>query len=206
LAVTPARVKPFARVARLSPVLELRRAIPFLAIPVLAFALAILVSGCAIGSSPAAAPSSPPPSPPAPSPTPVAEATNAPKPTEKLDRIGRNRARWDEAGIDSYRIALQYGCFCEFGDGRPVDVRVVEGEVVDVVADGKPVRKRQWQGFPMTVEALFDRAEAAKADADEFDVEFDRELGYPTMISVDHDRNADDDEFQVDVTSLTSAR
>ena len=39
----------------------------------------------------------------------------------------------------------------------------------------------------MTVEALFDYAEAAKADADEFDIEFDRELGYPRMISVDHD-------------------
>ncbi len=129
----------------------------------------------------------------------------SPEPTEKLDRIGRNRAKWAEAGIESYRITLQYGCFCEFGDGRPVDVRVVDGEVVDVVADGKPVRKRQWQGFPMTVEALFDYAEAAKADADEFDIEFDRVLGYPRMISVDQILNADDDEFQVDVTSLTPA-
>ena len=36
----------------------------------------------------------------------------------------------------------------------------------------------------MTVEALFDYAEAAKADADEFDIEFDRVLGCPTQISV----------------------
>ena len=57
----------------------------------------------------------------------------------------------------------------------------------------------------MTVEALFDRAEAAKADADEFEFEFDRKLGYPTMISVDEYVNADDDEFQVDVTSLVPA-
>ena len=74
-----------------------------------------------------------------------------------------------------------------------------------MVADGKPVRKRQWRGFPMTVDALFDYAEAAKKDADEFDIEFDRVLGYPRMISVDQILNADDDEFQVDVTSLTPA-
>ena len=115
-----------------------------------------------------------------PAPRPSPRPQNSPEPTEKLDRIGRNRAKWAEAGIESYRITLQYGCFCEFGDGRPVDVRVVDGEVVEVVADGKPVRKRQWQGFPMTVEALFDYAEAAKADADEFDIEFDRVPRLPT--------------------------
>ena len=191
--------------------LELRRAIPFLAIPVLAFALAILVSGCGIGSGPTTAPSSTPmiaPSstpPTPPSPTPVAEVTKTPKPTDKLDRIGHNRAKWAEAGIDTYRITLRYGCFCEFGDGRPVDVRVVDGEVVEVVADGKPIRKRLWQGFPMTVEDLFDRAEAAKADADEFAFAFDRDLGYPSKISVDQIRNADDDEFQVIVDGLTPA-
>ena len=123
--------------------LELRRAIPFLAIPVLAFALAGLVTGCGIGSSPTLVADR------------LAELVPAvaahrrasrpsrrrpmrPKPTEKLDRIGRNRVRWEEAGIDSYRITLQYGCFCEFGDGRPVDVQVVDGKVVEVVADGKP--------------------------------------------------------------------
>ena len=71
--------------------------------------------------------------------------------------------------------------------------------------DGELVRKREWRGFPMTVDALFDYAEAAKSDADEFDIEFARDLGYPSMISVDQYLNADDDEFQVDVTSLTPA-
>ena len=84
-------------------------------------------------------------------------------------------------------------------------MRVVDGEVVEAAVDGKPVRKREWRGFPMTVEALFDYAEAAKADADEFDIEFDRTLGYPSLISVDQILNADDDEFRVDVTSLAPA-
>jgi hypothetical protein len=38
-------VKPSTRPTRLSAVLELRRAIPFLAFPLLAFVLAIIVSG-----------------------------------------------------------------------------------------------------------------------------------------------------------------
>ena len=104
-----------------------------------------------------------------------------------------------------YRLTLQYGCFCEFGNGVPVKVRVVDGKVVEATVDGKPIPRRQRQGFPMTVDALFEEAEAAKADADKFEFEFDKVLGYPTMINVDQALNGDDDEFRVDVTSLIPA-
>ena len=106
------RVNPCGGLRVSAPCWSSRRAIPFLAIPVLAFALAILVSGCGIGSSPTAAPSSTPTiaaeldTAAAPSPTPVAEVTKTPKPTDKLDRIGHNRAKRAEAGIDTYRITL----------------------------------------------------------------------------------------------------
>ena len=198
-------MKPRAQVARLSGVLELRRAIPFLAFPIVAFALAILISGCGSGVTAIASPSpSPQPSLQAqPSPTLVATITPSPDPTPKPDRIARNRAKWAEAGIDTYRITLSYGCFCNFGNGDPVTVRVVDGKVVEATVNGKPVKPRERRGFPMTVEALFDHAEAAKASADSFEFAFDRELGYPTMIDVDQIRDADDDEFRVDVTSLT---
>jgi hypothetical protein len=193
-------------------VLELRRAIPFLAIPMVAFALAVLVSGCGFGSpstasttaGPTVAPTASAPS--APNPTPVAAITESPKPAEGLDRIARHRATWEAAGIDTYRISLRFGCFCNFGDGRPLDVQVVDGKVVAAAVNGEPVHKRDWRGFPMTVDALFDYAVAAKADADEFDIEFDRTLGYPSVIDVDQIRNADDDEFRVDVTRLVPGR
>ena len=201
-------MKLLARVARLSRVQEIRRAIPFLAFPIVAFALAILISGCGSGAIATTSPSpslQPPPPSPTPSPTLVATITPTPEPTAKLDRIGRNRAKWSQAGIDTYRLTLQYGCFCEFGNGVPVNVRVVDGKVVEATVDGKPIPRRQRQGFPMTVDALFEEAEAAKADADKFEFEFDKVLGYPTMINVDQVLNGDDDEFRVDVTSLIPA-
>ena len=201
-------MKLLARVARLSRVQEIRRAIPFLAFPIVAFALAILISGCGSGAIATTSPSpslQPPPPSPTPSPTLVATITPTPEPTAKLDRISRNRAKWSQAGIDTYRLTLQYGCFCEFGNGVPVNVRVVDGKVVEATVDGKPIPRRQRQGFPMTVDALFEEAEAAKADADKFEFEFDKVLGYPTMINVDQVLNGDDDEFRVDVTSLIPA-
>ena len=199
-------MNPSARVARLSDVLEFRRAIPFLAFPIVAFALAFLISGCGSGTTATISPSPSMQPPPQPSPTLVAAITPSPDPTPKLDRIGRNRAKWAQAGVDTYRLTLRYGCFCNFGNGDPVRVRVVDGEVVEASVNGKPLKPRERRGFPMTVEALFDYAEAAKADADKFEFEFDKVLGYPTMINVDQVLNGDDDEFRVDVTSLTPAR
>ena len=156
----PVGVKLLARVARLSRVQEIRRAIPFLAFPIVAFALAILISGCGSGAIATTSPSpSLQPPPPSPTPTPptlVATITPTAEPTAKLDRIGRNRAKWSQAGIDTYRLTLQYGCFCEFGNGVPVNVRVVDGKVVEATVDGKPIPRRQRQGFPMTVDALFE--------------------------------------------------
>jgi hypothetical protein len=143
---------------------------------------------------------------PEPSPTLVATVTPAPDPTTKLDRIGRNKAKWSQAGIDTYRMTLKYGCFCNFGNGDPVKVRVVDGEVVEATVNGKHLSPRERRGFPMTVEALFERAEAAKASADTFEFTFDKVLGYPTMINVDEVLNGDDDEFRVDVTSFTPAQ
>ena len=97
-------MKPPARVARLSRVQEIRRAIPFLAFPIIAFALAILISGCGSGATATTSPSpslQPPPPSPTPSPTLVATITPTPDPTAKLDRISRNRAKWSQAGIDT---------------------------------------------------------------------------------------------------------
>ena len=117
-------MKPLGRVARLSGVLELRRAIPFLAFPIIAFALAVLISGCGSGATATISPS-PSLALALPSPTlgatitPSPDPTAKPDPSPKLDRISRNRAKWSQAGIDTYRLTLQYGCFCESAAALP---------------------------------------------------------------------------------------
>ena len=144
-------MKPPARVARLSGVLELRRAIPFLAFPIIAFALAVLISGCRSGATTTISPSSslalalPSPTLGA-TITPSPDPTAKPDPSPKLDRISRN-GEGVEAGIDTYRLTLQYGCFCEFGNGAPVKVRVVDGKVVEATATARRSLDGSGRGF-----------------------------------------------------------
>ena len=84
-------MKPTDRVARQRPVLELRRAIPFLAFPLIAFALAFVVSGCGTLPNPLA--TATPPDALHPNQTIAIGPTPIPDPT-KLDEVSRQRAIW----------------------------------------------------------------------------------------------------------------
>jgi hypothetical protein len=174
--------------------------------PILGIALATAMSAC----GPAAGPN-PTPDPPSVAtawPTPPSTIrpveTATPQPTSR-DALARHRHRWERLGITSYRITLAYGCFCEFGDGRPIKVHVVDGRIIEAASRGEPMRLRALRGFPATVEHLFDYV-AASQQADNLDVKYDKELGYPIAIHVDSNVNADDDEFSVDVLRLVPER
>ena len=182
--------------------LELRRALPFLAFPVVAFALALAVSACdaALAPSPSPSPSAAAVVDPTPVPTATPTASPTPEPT-KRSRLNRARDRWAESGISNYRITLTYGCFCEFGDGREIKVRVEDGRFAEASSDGQPLTRRELRGFAFTVEQLFDLV-ASHRNADKLEVAYDKTLGYPRSIDIDNDARADDDELRVEVVKL----
>ncbi len=185
--------------------LELRRAIPFLAFPILAFVLAIVVSGCGASiPNPLATPVPPDalhPNPPA---AVVASPTAVPDPT-KLDEVARQRAIWTQAGIGTYRMTLLFGCECGLGGGKPVEVTVVDGAVTDATVDGRSLSADQRLGYPMSVDELFDYADR-NASAGKLELKYDDHLGYPVALGVDPDLAARDDEIRVAVMKLVPGR
>ena len=199
-------MKPSTRLTRLSAVLELRRAIPFLAFPLLAFVLAIVVSACGAAiPNPLATPV--PPDALHPHPTmPMVEAASiaVPDPT-KLDEVARQRAIWTQAGIGTYRLTLRFGCECGLGGGKPVDVAVVDGAVTQASIDGQPISADQRTGYPMTIDELFDYADR-NASAGKLELKYDDHLGYPVALGVDPDLAARDDEIRISVTRFVAGR
>lgn len=195
-------MKPVTPVARLSAVLELRRAIPFLAFPLIAFVLAFLVSGC--GSLPNPLATANPPDALHPN-QPIAVAPTATPDPTRLNEVSRQRAIWATAGIHTYRLSLMFGCECLLGGGKPVEVTVVDGQVADASVDGKPLTADQRVGFPMTVDELFDYADR-NASAGKLELKYDGRLGFPTALGVDPDLAARDDEIRVAVTKLVPGR
>lgn len=136
---------------------------------------------------------------------PPAEATPTPTPNpSKLTELDRQRALWQQAGIQSYRIRLIYGCQCPLA-GKPVDVTVRRGAVADASMDGKPLPADALTGFPATVDQLFDYAERF-AGAGKVELKYDDRLGYPTALGVDPDLEARDDEVRIAVLELAPGR
>lgn len=113
--------------------------------------------------------------------------------------LAAQRAIWEQEGPDSYEFTLHIEVFGPLhGDYR---VTVVNDAPTNVVREDDSGASLSGE-LPGTIDALFDMLEWSVA-ADSFVATYDTELGYPVVVSIDHYLNAVDDEFGVDVTSLT---
>lgn len=113
------------------------------------------------------------------------------------------RAHWAAADPGSYRFTFFRGCFCAGPIGRYV-VTVTDGTVTAAVGepDGDPVADAALGQFA-TMEDLFDVIEdAIRNEADGFQVAYDPEYAFPTLIDLDRDENAVDDELKIEAGDL----
>ncbi len=114
---------------------------------------------------------------------------------ERQAALDRNRALWESQAIETYTYRLLRSCFCIVGG--EFAVAVSGGEVVGAErTDGTTVPGEELQ-YLQTIDDLFDIIQTAiDYEADAFRAEYDRDLGYPTLIDLDSDRNAVDDEVR----------
>lgn len=104
------------------------------------------------------------------------------------------QARWEEAGLDDYRLQLRFLCFCAEDVVAPVIVTVEDGVVAGVEwaeaqhPDADPPQERP------TVDGLFEIARDAIANADAVRIEYDPRYGYPLTLAIDPDESVNDDE------------
>ena len=122
----------------------------------------------------------------------AAGCSDAPAPAVELQQA---KARWSARQPAAYRMTVVQHCFC----GMPPAIEVVvRGGVVQSrrdVATGEPVEERM-AGLAGTVETLFGVVEQAIAnDAHHLDATFDRRLGYPARVVIDHRVEMVDDEL-----------
>ncbi len=105
------------------------------------------------------------------------------------------RAEWLAAGPTSYSVSYERRCLCPNSGDFVAEVR--DGVVVSVepavgFGGGEELP------FAFTVPELFATVQAAiDRGAAVVDVEYDVMLGYPTRITIDGDRAAEDDELLV---------
>lgn len=122
-----------------------------------------------------------------------------------------NRNLWQHQGIESYMFEFTKLCYCG-GLFNPATI-VVKADTVHAVLDsetGEPLRDPQTQElvltkYPesfLTIDKLFDVIENARKKADELNVEYHRNLGYPEYIEIDYIKEAIDDEVTYKINNL----
>lgn len=127
----------------------------------------------------------------------------------KGDDFRTNQNLWEEQGIDNYSFEFRKLCYC--GGLYNPSIIVVKTDTIYAVLDPKteePLRDPQTQElvFPMysesflTINELFEVIENARNKADKLNVEYDPDLGYPTLVETDYIKEAIDDEvtYQID--------
>jgi hypothetical protein len=115
------------------------------------------------------------------------------------------RDRWNELGLGFYSFVWNHSCEC-IDAGRDIDVEVVDNRIVSArYSNDQTQVPEQNLGGIQTVEEVFATIEDAIADgAFQLRVEYDAALSYPTLVSVDYDKQTADDEFIVRIENLSA--
>jgi hypothetical protein len=133
-----------------------------------------------------------------------AAACGNPNAPDDLDDAERT---WNEQGITSYRLVFDRICFCLTDHAGRFEVMVIGGNVVSVIDPLTGRERVRSDEVAYTVPALFEVIEREHREgADEVDVEYHRELGYPLAIRIDRERQATDDELEITVLELSPLR
>jgi hypothetical protein len=123
------------------------------------------------------------------------------------DDLDDAQRAWNEQGIDSYRLVFDRICFCLTDHAGRFEVTVIGGNVTSVIDPMTGRERVRSDEVAYTVPALFDLiAREHREGADEVDVEYHRDLGYPLAIQIDRVRQAVDDELEITVLELTPLR
>jgi hypothetical protein len=121
--------------------------------------------------------------------------------------LEQNREKWEAQNIDHYRYTVVITCFCIFA-GAEVTYEVQDGQVIDQTVQPHPDRQidpaeiEQFYQEYNTIDKVFDSLQKAADEADEVTVEYEPTYGYPTEISIDHVKEAIDDELYLSLRNF----
>jgi hypothetical protein len=126
----------------------------------------------------------------------------------QLAELDANQQKWESRNVSHYTMKVNLICFCPWGSSMPWMVEVMNREVISVTDNsGQPVPEDDpiWtvdNSDLLTVDGLFAYVRRAIEEADDTNVEYQPDLGYPVTVGVDWIEQAMDDEMGVHISEL----
>lgn len=123
--------------------------------------------------------------------------------------LNENYQKWRSQAITHYRVLVDIGCFCEFSSSMPVVVEVNDGKIISVVdAQGNVLTDDSviltYYRYLLTVDDAFGYAYGSFSNADSVIITYDDQLGYPTHIGIDRNKEEVDDEMGIKLFGVES--
>ena len=121
----------------------------------------------------------------------------------QANELKQNQSLWMEQKASSYKYTFRHGCFCSPETTDPVFIEVRNGEQISITRPTKTTLKPQ--GFEQygTIEKLFELVQSTiNSNPYELTVEYNRQYGYPSRISINPNKNVADDEDSYTVSNF----
>ena len=117
------------------------------------------------------------------------------EPDSDLITWQKNWNKWESMNMTHYVYNFRASCYCIDEWVRGASVTVNNDSVISLLFtdDGKPPQILQISDWH-TINSLFDLSKTIIEEADKFKLEYDKTYGNPTLISVDWNSQAIDDE------------
>ncbi len=130
----------------------------------------------------------------------IASACNDPNLVSKIADIQAAQEQWNGANIQDYQAKVERICFC------PAPFRytmvVEDGKIVQIRDSETGVALEHIEGYS-TVDELFEwLLQAASRDPEKLDLEFHRNLGYPTLVDYNQSNSIADEELFIQILDL----
>ncbi len=117
------------------------------------------------------------------------------EPDSDLITWQKNWNKWESMNMTHYVYNFRASCYCIDEWVREVSVTVNNDSIISILFtdDGEPPQILQISDWH-TINSLFDLSKAIIEEAAKFKLEYDKTYGNPTLISVDWNSQAVDDE------------
>ena len=117
-------------------------------------------------------------------------------PADRRSELERQRAKWVQRHVTSYRLTYRRDCFCGSEFTTPTNIEVRAGDIATATYSDRnePIPTYVRAGLPTVDELFAIIAEAIDANADLIEVTYDPLLGYPRKIGIDYRFDRADDE------------
>lgn len=123
------------------------------------------------------------------------------------DDLDEHRRAWDRLGISNYTFDYVRVCFCGGPAGDTLRIVVRGDSVVSVENRGpraEPIQPSVYSVWVKTIDGLFDELKRAiDEEADQVEVQYDRQFSYPRVVNIDFIEHAIDDEMRFEITRFT---